>query len=541
MRRSSLSVKLSVVICSAVAVLVALAVLSYGIYVTSSLKASLRDRAETMAEVSVPVAAHATWQFQGDTALRMMAAFGNDEAFARSVIVEEGGAVFVDHAAPAARDAAPLDDLLSHVSAIQGSEASAGPQARVGDLLVVVRPLVYNDTSIGHLAVAFTTARMAAQVRDAIIVSVLAGLGAIAIVTAVVTTLIRRTTRPITQITASMFQLADGHVSVDVPHTRRADEVGAMARAVDSFKRNALAVERLEAERTARDAARADERRREMAEIADTFETTVAHALDTVARAAADIDGASQRLGAVSGEASRNSALAAESTAAVADNVDAAAAATHQLSTSLSRTAEQMALAARGTAAVREEFTAVEREVVTLVEATQQIGEVVSLITGIAEQTNLLALNATIEASRAGEAGKGFAVVAAEVKTLAQGTSSATRRITEQIAALQGASDGTAQAIARIHAQIGTIDDAANIASDAVEEQSATVSDVAEKASHAARRTTGVSKAIEVVMNGSETTRSLLGTAQTHVDHLSEAAREMRSGVDAFLRHVRAA
>jgi methyl-accepting chemotaxis protein len=103
--------------------------------------------------------------------------------------------------------------------------------------------------------------------------------------------------------------------------------------------------------------------------------------------------------------------------------------------------------------------------------STNEIGNVVGLISKIAQQTNLLALNATIEAARAGEAGRGFAVVANEVKALSAETQKATDEISRRVSQLQSDARASIEALERISSVINSIRPVFSTIASAVDEQ----------------------------------------------------------------------
>ena len=101
--------------------------------------------------------------------------------------------------------------------------------------------------------------------------------------------------------------------------------------------------------------------------------------------------------------------------------------------------ASQLALAARSAAEGGGEVAATAVSAMGDIEQSSlRIAEIVGVIDEIAFQTNLLALNAAVEAARAGDAGRGFAVVAAEVRSLAQRSSQASKEIKGLISTSKG-------------------------------------------------------------------------------------------------------
>lgn len=94
---------------------------------------------------------------------------------------------------------------------------------------------------------------------------------------------------------------------------------------------------------------------------------------------------------------------------------------------------ESIAKAVRQMQEINEGSQAIQESITKLDKGSQEISNIVELISSIAGQTNLLALNAAIEAARAGEAGRGFAVVAEEVRKLAEESNQSSQRIGELV------------------------------------------------------------------------------------------------------------
>jgi twitching motility protein PilJ len=86
---------------------------------------------------------------------------------------------------------------------------------------------------------------------------------------------------------------------------------------------------------------------------------------------------------------------------------------------------------------IRDQIQETSKRIKRLGESSQQIGEIVDLISDMTEQTNVLALNAAIQAAAAGDAGRGFSVVAEEVQKLAERSAEATRRISVLVKTIQ--------------------------------------------------------------------------------------------------------
>jgi methyl-accepting chemotaxis protein len=352
----------------------------------------------------------------------------------------------------------------------------------------------------------------------------------------------RSVSKPLAAMTAAMVELANGNFAIVLPGLGRADEVGEIAQAVETFKVNAEQKARDESEaRIGQDKALAGQRKAEMYKLADAFEGAVGEIVEMVSAAATELEASAQTLTAT---AERSQGLATSVAAAseeASTNVQSVASATEELTSSVNEISRQVQESARMANEAVDQARKTNDRVSELSKAAARIGDVVELINTIAGQTNLLALNATIEAARAGEAGRGFAVVASEVKALAEQTAKATGEIGQQITGIQAATHESVGAIKEISGTIERLSEISSTIAAAVEQQGAATQEISRNVQQAAQGTMQVSSNITDVQRGASETGSASSQILSAAQSLSGDSNRLKLEVGKFLSSVRAA
>ena len=195
----------------------------------------------------------------------------------------------------------------------------------------------------------------------------------------------------------------------------------------------------------------------------------------------------------------------------------------------------------QGMEGIREQIQDTSKRLKRLGESSQEVGDIVGLITDIADQTNILALNAAIQAAMAGDAGRGFAVVADEVQRLAERVGNATKQIESLVKTIQS---DTQEAMLSMEQTTTNVVEGAHIAENAgrsLEEIESVSSSLAEQIrviAQAAREQLDEAARIRETMNriSEETNVSAMNSqvSANKVGQLTNLAQELQNSVAGF-------
>jgi methyl-accepting chemotaxis protein len=392
-----------------------------------------------------------------------------------------------------------------------------------------------------------TLAAQAASLGAILIVLLASAAGiAVALFAGVLTQ--RLIAHPIILMAERMRSLAGGNVNIEITETDRRDEVGDMARAVEIFRANAREVDErrtaaLEAERREleREQTAQAERREAMLALAEGFETSVRHVVESVGASAKQIESGARLVSANAEDSDKLAAGVATAATQASENSLVVASATEEMSLSIAEVSKQIFDAAKVAQEAADRARSTDSIVANLMADTRTIEDVIGLIADVARQTNLLALNASIEASRAGDAGRGFAVVASEIKTLAGRTANATEEIASKIAHTRDTTEMAATAITDVAKTIDEISEIATVVATAIEQQRVTTAQIAESTNQAAQGSQNVAWNIDQVHKGVGATGRAAQDSLRAADDLNQQAEALMTAVDSFLATVRAA
>lgn len=255
-----------------------------------------------------------------------------------------------------------------------------------------------------------------------LIVGLLAGV-AIALVVS------RSISKPLKTVRQDVEQVADGNLALEDVTVKNRDEIGQLVQAFNKMKNNLREIIQGMSQSSEQLAASSEE-------LSASAEETTA-AINQVATSITDVTQTIELQGVKTEESAEVIGEIVNGIVQIAENASIVSESTMETMNQANIGSEYIEKVTSQMNTIYQANIETNNVMQSLEKRSNEIGQIIMLITDIADQTNLLALNAAIEAARAGEQGKGFAVVADEVRKLAEESRKSAGQISEIIMAIQ--------------------------------------------------------------------------------------------------------
>lgn len=348
--------------------------------------------------------------------------------------------------------------------------------------------------------------------------------------------LVRRLTRPLSEITQAVDQVARGEWRVEVRHVNRLDEIGKIARAVSAMQLSLAERDRMRQEMVRIDAI--NQRRLVLDTAVARFEDGMAVVMKNISDTVHVLAESNETLDEAARQADVQAEKIRNTSVVTASRTTLASQTTVELSRTIRAIGERVRNAGSSVHQSEAHARAAESKIGEVSNVAHEVEDAIGALQGLVADLGHLSLKASMEAVAVGEAGRGFSPLAQSVNLLSQKATDATGIIIRELARLGEIADGAHEEIGEVKDVLGNALRETREISVAVEEQDAATKEIAEGLTNSASALMGLAEAVDhlraSMASAHEASTEFVLTAR----RIADDAKSIDGSIRTFVRDV---